>query len=274
MVLASWVNMGLRLEAKAHPLKPRVACGAEGFATVVANSDEDATLQHQVIISMLEHGVSAILISPSYGDTKTTFDAIRRSHTPTLQVLRTGDRRIEDFPFYSIDYTSGSMLAVDHLLSQGLRDIAFVGGVEGRQITMERMSGYLAGMKRAGLEAPTFFGRNTREFGRDIGLEIVKTHPHIKAAICFNDMVALGMMSAMARSDIKVGQDFFLIGFDDIRESALFYPTLSSVHCDIEGFGQRSAHLLLSWLASGEQPDDPGRAGVHLEIRQSSTVPI
>lgn len=268
--------IGLVINDLRNPFFTEFAASAQrvfadaGFATVVANADEDAQMQHQVIISMLEHGVSAILISPVYGDTKPSFDAIHRTNTPTLQVLRLGDPRTEHFPFYSIDYAEGSLLAVDHFLEQGLTEIAFVGGLEGRQITLERASGFLARMAEQSRPAPSFFGRNTREFGRDIAFKLLDTQPNIKAAICFNDLVALGMMSAMAQRGVVVGRDFFLIGFDDIEESSLVYPSLSSVHCDIEGFGARSARLLLDWLADGGHPAELDRAAVRLDVRQSS----
>ena len=64
------------------------ALAEAGFATVIANTDENAQTQHRVIASMLEHEVSALLVSPAYGLTKDTFDAMARAELPVLQVLR------------------------------------------------------------------------------------------------------------------------------------------------------------------------------------------
>ncbi len=47
---------------------------------------------------MIEHGVSALVLSPTYGDEGGTFDAIARGGIPTMQVLRKVDPRVEQFP--------------------------------------------------------------------------------------------------------------------------------------------------------------------------------
>lgn len=272
--------VGLVINDLRNPFFTEFAASAQmsfskhGIATVIANSDEDPKIQRQVVESMLEHEVSAILISPCYGDTRSTFDAIAHSGTPTVQVLRQADMRDDLFPFFSIDYGAGSRLVIDHLLSQGLQDIAFVGGQGGMVITQERMSGYSAAVSDSGIKQHIFHGRATREFGREIAFEMLKNAPDIKAAICFNDLVALGMMSAFAQSGVVVGRDFFLVGFDDIEECSQVFPQLSSVHCDIESFGQDSAKMVLDWLKTGVKPGKSARAPVHLEVRQSSIVSV
>ena len=129
----------------------QMAFASRGFATVIANTDEDPALQAQVIASMIEHGVSAFLVSPAYGDQAAIFDRIERAGIPTLQVLRLLDERTDVFPFASLDYATGGRLAARHLIELGARRIAFVGGLENRPVTRERMGGYLEAMGEAGL---------------------------------------------------------------------------------------------------------------------------
>ena len=43
----------------------QMALSAMGYATVLANTDEDPALQAQVVSAMIEHGVSAMIISPT-----------------------------------------------------------------------------------------------------------------------------------------------------------------------------------------------------------------
>jgi DNA-binding LacI/PurR family transcriptional regulator len=51
----------------------QMALSERGYATVVANTDEDPGLQAQVVASMVEHGVLALAISPAYGGEEETF---------------------------------------------------------------------------------------------------------------------------------------------------------------------------------------------------------
>ncbi len=248
----------------------QMSFAAHGYATVIANADEDPDIQARVIESMIEHGVSAFLISPSYDHDTSTFDRIERAGIPTMQVLRMIDERTGVFPFSSLDYIGGGCLAARHLDDLGAGRIAFVGGLEKRSITQERMSGYLDLMAKKGLDPLVFEGRPSRAFGREAALAIARDHPGIDAAICFNDLVALGMLAGFAQLGVRVGSDFRLVGFDDIEECALAYPQLSSVRCDVASFGERSAQKMLEWLEQGHRPQPIHRSPVELIARQSS----
>jgi LacI family transcriptional regulator len=245
----------------------------QGYSTVIANTDEDPEIQAQVIDSMIEHGVSAFVVSPTYGGEDRPFDRIERAGIPTMQVLRQVDDRTDLFPFASHDYAAGGRLAGEHLIAQGCRKIAFVGGIEDRPITLERMSGYNAAMSAGGLAPRAFHGRPSRAFGREIALHLAKEHKDIEAAICFSDLVALGMLSGFAEAGIRTGRDFRIVGFDDIEESSIAFPRLSSVRCDSAAFGRNAAEAMLAWITDGRRPPDMKRYDVELVTRQSSLWP-
>lgn len=248
----------------------QMALSARGYATVLANTDEDTALQAQVVSAMIEHGVSALVISPAYGDEEATFGPLARAELPAMQVLRKVDARTDQFPFASPDYLAGGRLAADHLLGCGARRIAFVGGVAARAVAQERRSGYLDAVAEAGMAPLVLPGRASRAFGREAARLITERHPDVDAAICFNDLVALGMISGFAELGRPVGGDFRLVGFDDIEECAEVYPGLTSVRCNIAGFGHSVATTVLAWLEDGERPPAETRSAVDLVIRASS----
>jgi LacI family transcriptional regulator len=268
--------IGLVINDLRNPFFTEFAASAQmtfarrGYATVIANTDEDAGIQAQVIASMIEHGVSAFLISPTYVDGAEPLENVRRAGIPAMQVLRRIDERGEVFPFASLDYAAGGRLAARHLLGLGARRIAFVGGLQDRPVTIERMIGYRAVMAEAGLEPVAIHGRPSRAFGRDTALQLARTRPELEAAICFSDLVALGMLAGFAQAGVQVGTDFRLVGFDDIEECALTWPRLSSVRCNVARFGLRSAEAMLAWLEEGERPPAYHLAPVELIARHSS----
>lgn len=246
----------------------QMALSARGYATVLANTDEDPALQAQVVGAMLEHGVSALIVSPAYGD-ETAFDAIARANVPALQVLRQvvpADR----FPFAAPDYPTGSRLATEHLLAQGARHIAFVGGLEGRDVTQLRMSGYLATLAAQGLTPLHLPGRPGRAFGREAARRLTDEHPAVDAVLCFNDLTALGLITGCAEQGRPVGQGLRIVGFDDIEDCAQVFPALSSVRCDIAGFGRQMAETVLKWLEDDQRPPPETVTPVTLIPRASS----
>ncbi len=248
----------------------QMALSNRHYAAVVANTDEDPDLQLQMVEAMIQHGVDAFVISPAYGREDETFDAIARAGIPTMQVLR---RVVDDtgaFPFAAPDYYAGSQLATRHLIDKGCRRIAYVGGLEGRAVTRERMSGYLDALRDAGIEPRHFPGRPSRAFGRETLLQLRQQDPDIDGVLCFNDLTALGLLAGCNQSGLVAGRGFRVVGFDDIEECADSYPGLSTVSCDIANFGENIASGLLDWLTDNKAPQPETRTPVHLVIRDTS----
>ena len=266
--------IGLVINDLRNPFFTEFAASAQmtfaerGYATVIANTDENPATQAQVMASMIEHGVSGFLLSPTYVEEPDGLEAVHRAGIPAMQVLRRIDPRTADFPFASLDYETGGRLATEHLLALGLRRIAFVGGLENRPVTDERMAGYRAVMAEAGLDTLALHGRPLRAFGRDTALSLSRD---VEGVICFSDLVALGMLAGFAQAGVRVGDDVRLVGFDDIEECALTWPRLSSVSCDIARFGRESAAAMLAWLEEGVRPPETRLAPVELMVRASST---
>lgn len=247
----------------------QMALSDAGYATVLANTDENPALQAKTISALIEHGVSGFIISPAYGDEAATFDPLERAAIPALQVLRKVSEKTTLFPFAAPDYAAGGRAATAHLIAKGARRIAFVGGVAGRAVTAERLSGYLEATASAGLPPHIIAGRPTRAFGMECA-QWFADHPAYDAALCFNDLVALGMLSGFAGRSNVIGHSFQLIGFDDIEDAAQSFPSLTTVQCGIAGFGRGIASTMMSWLKDGTPPPPDTRSPVRLIIRNST----
>ncbi|WP_299655493.1 LacI family DNA-binding transcriptional regulator [uncultured Tateyamaria sp.] len=241
-----------------------------GFATVLANSDEDPELQTRMISSLVEHGVSGFIISPSYGGTQETLAVLEASNTPTIQVFRSLTSGDPKFPFVAPDYDLGGRLATEHLLEMGCKRIAFMGGLEGRAVTEERMSGYLSVLADNGMEPVVLTGQATRAFGKATAAQLRADHPEVDGVICFNDLVALGVLAAGPELGVKIGRDLRVVGFDDIEDCRDSYPPLTSVSCNIPDFATSTAEQILAWVKDGKVPRMTARSPVALIKRASS----
>jgi LacI family transcriptional regulator len=241
-----------------------------GFATVLANSDEDPGLQTSMVSSLVEHGVSGFIISPSYGNDEETLSVLNSANTPTLQVFRSLKSDDHTFPFIAPDYELGGRLAVEHLIEMGCKNIAFLGGLDGRPVTEERMRGYLAVLAEAGMAPTVLTGQATRSFGKSMAAQLKADHPEVDGVICFNDLVALGVLSACPELGVKVGTDLRVVGFDDIEDCQDSYPPLTSVSCNIPDFARATAAQILDWIKNGKAPQMNARSPVQLIKRASS----
>ncbi|HEY6734451.1 MAG TPA: substrate-binding domain-containing protein, partial [Roseiarcus sp.] len=89
------------------------------------------------------------------------------------------------------------------------------------------------------------------------------------AALCFNDVVAIGLTRALMEAGVSVGVDFDVIGFDDIEEVKHTRPALSSVAVNPRDLGSRAAQLLMRHLASGDFEPEAVICPTTLALRKS-----
>jgi LacI family transcriptional regulator len=89
------------------------------------------------------------------------------------------------------------------------------------------------------------------------------------AALCFNDVVAIGLIRAMMQAGVAIGRDFAVIGFDDIEEARHTLPALTSVAVNARNLGSRAAQLLMRQIASGNFEPETVLCPTSLIIRSS-----
>jgi hypothetical protein len=109
---------------------------------------------------------------------------------------------------------AGRRLGTAQLIASGARGIVFVGGVEARSVTAERVSGFLDAIEEHGPEQKTIPGRPSLSFWPESSDRFVVASDS-DAAVCLNDLVVLGVISGFARRGRFIGRDLQLVGFDD-----------------------------------------------------------
>ncbi len=93
--------------------------------------------------------------------------------------------------------------------------------------------------------------------------------PAPTAALCFNDIVAIGAIHALSRQGLKAGVDFAVVGFDDIAEAAQMAPPLTTIAVDAKGLGERAARMLLRQIESGAPRVETYVGAARLIVRES-----
>jgi LacI family transcriptional regulator len=91
------------------------------------------------------------------------------------------------------------------------------------------------------------------------------------AAICANDLIALGVLQEMVRSGVRVPEEFAIVGYDDIDFAAAAAVPLTSVRKPRQDIGRRAAELLLDEARPGHRHEQPLFEPV-LVVRDSSTT--
>ncbi len=274
-------TIGLVVLDIANPFFTDVARGvedianAEGLAVILCNSDDRAEKEAAYLDVLAEQRVRGVLITPT-AELSPALDTLRARGVPVVLL----DRRATgpDQCSVAVDDVRGGWLAAQHLLERGHRRIAFVGGSSGLPQVRERHHG----VRQAVLDtcgdddALAVFSpqKLTVATGREAAEQIIGM-PAVSrptAAICANDLLALGVLQEMVRHGVHVPDDFAIVGYDDIDFAAAAAVPLSSVRKPRQELGRRAAQLLLDEARSDSHLHEQLVFEPMLIVRESSMV--
>jgi DNA-binding LacI/PurR family transcriptional regulator len=153
-----------------------------------------------------------------------------------------------------VNDVQGAKLATSHLISLGHRVIAHIRGPAGYRATKNRLTGYRTALKKAGIPFdPTLLqaGNGRAEAGEQV-IPLLSHSPKPTAIFCYNDMTAIGALSALKRCGVRVPQDISIVGFDDIPFAMYTDPPLTTIHQPTFDMGQRAMQMALTLMNSPE----------------------
>lgn len=269
-------TVGLVVLDIANPFFTDVARGVEdvvnaaGLALILCNSDDRPEKESAYLAVLAEQRVQGVLITPT-AELGPGLDALRARGVPVVLV----DRRAPDADQCAVatDDVLGGRVAAEHLLAEGHRRLAFVGGVSGLPQIQERRAGVEAVVRAAPDAELTVLSpaELTVAGGREAAAQVlgVPAARRPTAAICANDLIALGVLQEMVRCGVRVPGEFAIVGYDDIDFAAAAAVPLTSVRKPRQEIGRRAAELLLDESRAGHHHQQPLFEPV-LVVRESS----
>lgn len=183
-------------------------------------------------------------------------------------------------PGIHFDSRAGARMAVEYLISQGHRRIAFGTMPMTRWTRMEMHKGYRdahltaelpydpALVYECGADTVSMSEDLELQAGRNIAARFLQDGCPATAILCNNDMVAIGLIQALLRSGIRVPEDVSVMGFDDISFASAFMPALTTIHCPAAETGRLAALMMLDLL---DQDSDSAMA-VSMNLTPSLVV--
>jgi len=152
-----------------------------------------------------------------------------------------------NFAYVNSDDVSGGYLGTQRLVSKGYKKIAICGVELTGPLMQKRYEGYRSALKEAGLKE-YIFNKIGTPFEAGLQFADALASQGFDAAFCTEDMVAVGILHGMQRKSIRVGQDFGLIGFDNIHIGQQVFPELTTIDQNIFEKGETATKTLLKIL--------------------------
>lgn len=179
-------------------------------------------------------------------------------------------------PTVDSDNLQGAVLATEHLLALGHRRIGFLSGREDLESSRLREAGYRQALARAGVpvdESLVRVGDYRQETATGPARDLLALTHRPTAVFAANDLSAIGTMQAAAELGLSVPDDVSVVGFDNVPESALTTPPLTTVSQPMQRMGSEAVTLLIQLLSGSEPARTHVRLPVELVVR-GSTGPV
>ena len=161
-------------------------------------------------------------------------------------------------PEVASDNFNGARKAVEYLIRLNHRKIGFIAGPSSWITAKNRMDGYSAAMKKAGLEIREEFifqGDFQIQPGREALRHFTSLNEWPTAIFASNDQMAIGFMNQAQIMNIRIPEDFSLIGFDGTPSSMQMRPKLTTIQQDVGSICNKSIELLVKTIAGEDVAD-------------------
>jgi LacI family transcriptional regulator len=179
-------------------------------------------------------------------------------------------------PTIDSDNLRGGQLATNHLLELGHRRIAMITGRPDLESSQLRERGYREALAAAGITADDELileGDYDPDVSADCTRRLLTSARPPTAIFGANDVSAIAAIGTAAGLGLQVPGDLSVVGFDNIPESALCSPPLTTVNQPIRQMGERAIQLLLQLMRGDHLRSTHITLATDLVVRSSTRRP-
>ena len=227
------------------------------LSVLLCDTEEQSEQEMEFLRVLEEKQVDGVIVAAPRHSSEQILPQIAR-HQNVVVV----NRVFQNYPGFTAsgyvinDDRIGGQLATAHLLARGHRCIGYLGGPRSSYGSQRRLIGYKTVLEEAGIplnENYIVYCHPTVKGGSEAILALLKTDPHITAVFCFNDMVAIGALQAIAQLGRKVPDDLAIVGYDDIPMASWVTPALTTLRAPFEEMGRLATRLLIDRFQECEE---------------------
>jgi LacI family transcriptional regulator len=245
-------TLGLVVPSVRNPFYPAIARGVEdvarafGRAVLFMSTDRDPDKEREYIALLVGKRVDGIILGSPIVGPRALAPAVKAgipivAMNPNVRLPGVVSLRIEN-RLAARDMTR-------YLVSRGHRAIGFIDGMPSLLRCRERLAGFRAGLKEAGITfdpAAVEMGDFTYDGAYHATRKLLERQSGATAVFAGNDLMAIGGIAAALDLGLSVPGDLSVAGFDDIDLAAIVRPALTTVHQPNYEMGCLAADILLN----------------------------
>lgn len=164
-------------------------------------------------------------------------------------------------------------IAANHLLDEGYRRIAYIGGRESDRISSHRLEGVRQALAAASCRVEEQFiwlGESTPQEGIRMTEGLLSQKERPDAIICANNNLAFGCVEAIRRMGLRIPKDVAVMTFDNYPYAGITQPPLTVVDIDVYDMGVQAGMVLLGMIGRPNQQVQTYTTTSNLIVREST----
>ncbi|MDN4476872.1 LacI family DNA-binding transcriptional regulator [Demequina sp. SYSU T00192] len=258
-------HLGLVVPDLSNPFFATVAKGVQAQArgtrnaVLVADTDEDPRIEHELVRDLQTSVDGLVLCSPR-------MPAALVQECATQGPIVLVNREVEGIPSVTFDVASGIRQALLHLRALRHRTVAYIGGPATSWSEAQRRTvlGEVEGIRVVDI------GHHRPVYPAGFAATDLVLESGATAVLCYNDLVALGVMSRLRARGVRVPEDISVVGFDDIPTATYVTPMLTTVSLPLTRAGHEAVTMLDAALAEDGTTPTTAPLPVELVVREST----
>lgn len=219
----------------------------EGYNIIITQSNESYKKECDNIDTLLFTQVDGIIASMANETVDLNYyEKIKLKGVPLILFDR-GENDLNVDYIGINDYDSSHMI-VNHLVEQGCKRIAHIGGYRHTRIFNNRIRGYVDALKKHNLPLDNELlieSSLTTQDGRENMLQLLALEDRPDAVYVAGDYAALGALQVLNENNIKIPDEMALVGFGNEPFSAMVTPSITSVNQHSAEIGKQAAKVFL-----------------------------
>jgi len=145
------------------------------------------------------------------------------------------------------------LIATNHLISLGHKNIAFIGGDIEHPSLSDRLNGYKQALENANIPVKNNLiivdaKYPDRQNGFNSAKKLFSKNKDVTAVFAGNDAMAIGVLNYLKENGYNVPQDVSIVGFDDVEVDLMLNPPLTTIRVPKIELGAEALRLMVNTL--------------------------
>lgn len=220
----------------------------DGYRVIISQSQDDYEQEVENALAIYASRVAGVIVSLAINTQNYDhFLQFSRQNIPVVFVDRVPEKL--DTDLVVVDNYLAGYKATQHLIEQGCKKIAHIGGSQMRNVYAERQRGYLQALQDNNLPINESLVFNLENLNADGGMEVTRQLYSLAVRpdgiFAANDTTAVSAIQLAKSIRWRVPQDLAIIGFNDDPIASIIEPALSTVSHPAMEMGKIAARQVL-----------------------------